>query len=123
MRFMLKSKIHRARVTDADIACEGSITIDRRLMREADILPFEQVRVLDVDNGSHLVTCATEGDHGEICLNVAAARLVAVGDTVIILSYCQVRDEEARDFVPRTVHVNAENASICSERHAETAAV
>jgi len=123
VRFMLKSKIHRARVTGTDIAYEGSITIDRRLMQEADILPFEQVHVLDVDNGARLVTYTIEGGPGEICLNGAAARLVAVGDTVIILSYCQVREEEARNCIPKVVHVNAENISTSTARVTETAPV
>ena len=78
MRTMLKSKIHRATVTEANIAYEGSITIDRNLMEAADILPFEQVHVLDIDNGSRLETYVIEGERGSgvICLNGAAARLV-----------------------------------------------
>ena len=123
MRFMLKSKIHRARVTGADINYEGSITIDRKLMQEADILPYEQVHVLDINNGSRLVTYAIEGGEGEICLNGAAARLVSIGDLVIILSYCQVSDEDIPDFEPRLVFVNADNVSMSAGRLAETAPV
>lgn len=123
MRFMLKSKIHRARVTGADINYEGSITIDRKLMQEADILPYEQVHVLDINNGSRLVTYAIEGGEDEICLNGAAARLVSIGDLVIILSYCQVSDEDIPDFEPRLVFVNADNVSISAGRLAETASV
>lgn len=123
MRFMLKSKIHRARVTGADINYEGSITIDRKLMQEADILPYEQVHVLDINNGSRLVTYAIEGGEGEICLNGAAARLVSIGDLVIILSYCQVSDEDIPDFEPRLVFVNADNVSMSVGRLAETAPV
>ena len=114
MRIMLKSKIHRATVTDGNINYEGSITIDRRLMREADILPYEQVQVLNVNNGARFATYAIEGseDSGEICLNGAAARLAVKGDTVIILSYCHVSDEEAPRVTPRVVHVNARNAIV-----------
>jgi aspartate 1-decarboxylase len=112
MRIMLKSKIHRARVTEANIDYEGSISIDRRLMEEADIIPYEQVHVLDVNNGARFTTYAIEGGDGEICINGAAARLAAVGDTVIILSYCHVEDEETHNFKPKLVYVDAENAII-----------
>ncbi len=107
---MLKSKIHRARVTDANIDYEGSISIDKKLMLEADILPYEQVHVLDVDNGARFTTYAIEGGSGEICVNGAAARLVAIGDTVIILSYCHVEEDEARNFTPKLVYVDSKNA-------------
>lgn len=107
---MLKSKIHRARVTDANIGYEGSISIDKKLMLEADILPYEQVHVLDVDNGARFTTYAIEGGSGEICVNGAAARLVAIGDTVIILSYCHVEEDEARNFTPKLVYVDSKNA-------------
>ncbi len=109
MRIMLKSKIHRARVTQNNIDYEGSISIDRRLMEEADILPYEQVQVLDINNGARFATYAIEGGKGEICLNGAAARQVAKGDLVIILTYCHVNDSEARDIVPTVVHVNEHN--------------
>lgn len=110
MRVMLKSKIHRARVTDANINYEGSITIDRKLMEAADILPFEQVHVLDINNGARFTTYAIEGEQGEICLNGAAARMVVKGDLVIILSYCHVDDSKARHFMPQLVYVNEKNA-------------
>ena len=99
MRTVLKSKIHRATVTQADLHYEGSITIDPHLMDAADILPFEQVQVLDVDNGARLTTYAIEGerDSGQICINGAAARLVSPGDTVIILTY----DDHGRRAGPR----------------------
>jgi aspartate 1-decarboxylase len=108
---MLKSKIHRAHVTDANIDYEGSITIDRKLMAEADILPYEQVHVLNVNNGARFSTYAIEGKEGggDICLNGAAARLAVRGDIVIILTYCDVSDEDARDHKPKVVHVNAKN--------------
>ena len=114
MRIMLKSKIHRARVTDANIDYEGSITIDRKLMQAADILPYEQVQVLNVNNGARFATYAIEGEegNGEICLNGAAARLVVNGDIVIILSYCHVADDEAGNFRPKMVYVDASNAIV-----------
>jgi len=108
---MLKSKIHRARVTDANINYEGSITIDRKLMAAADILPYEQVHVLNINNGARFSTYAIEGKagSGEICLNGAAARLAVKGDLVIILTYTQVPEEAARDYKPTIVHVNEKN--------------
>ena len=111
MRTMLKSKIHRARVTDANIDYEGSITIDKKLMEEADILPYERVEVLNINNGARFSTYAIEGKAGggEICLNGAAARLAVIGDTVIILSYCHVNDKDVHNFTPRIVHVDAKN--------------
>lgn len=114
MRTMLKSKIHRARVTDANIDYEGSITIDRKLMAAADIIPYEQVQVLNINNGARFSTYAIEGEDGsgEICLNGAAARLVVKGDLVIILTYCDVSEEEARDHMPKIVHVNENNTIV-----------
>ena len=114
MRTMLKGKIHRACVTEANLAYEGSITIDKNLMEAADILPYEQVHVLDVDNGARLVTYVIEGERGSgvICMNGAAARLVAKGDLVIIISYCTVSDAEARNIVPKLVYVNSQNAIV-----------
>ena len=109
MRVMLKSKIHRATVTDANINYEGSITIDRNLMKAADILPYEQVHVADVNNSNRLVTYAIEGESGEICLNGAAARLVNKGDIVIILAYTNVEDNELKDFHPTLVYVGSKN--------------
>jgi len=114
---MLKSKIHRARVTEVNIDYEGSITIDRKLMEEADILPGEQVQVLNVNNGARFTTYAIEGEaSGEICLNGAAARLAAKGDTIMILSYCYVEDDEARSFTPKLVYVDAKNTITKSKR-------
>ncbi len=112
MRVMLKSKIHRAHVTDNNIDYEGSITIDARLMVEADILPYEQVHVLNINNGARFATYAIRGEagSGEICLNGAAARLATKGDTVITLSYCHVEDEEARSTTPKLVYVDDHNA-------------
>ncbi|MCL0075831.1 aspartate 1-decarboxylase [Dehalococcoidia bacterium] len=115
MRMMLKGKIHGARVTEANIAYEGSITIDRRLMEAADILPYEMVHVLDVTNGARLETYAIKGDGGEICINGAAARRVCKGDTVIILAYHLVSEEEARYSHPKLVYVNSQNEVVSRE--------
>lgn len=111
MREMLKSKIHRARVTEANINYEGSITIDKTLMDAADILPYEAVHVLDIDNGARLQTYAIEGeaDSGVICINGAAARLVYPGDKVIILTYHSVSEEEALNASPKVVNVDCNN--------------
>ena len=112
MRIMLKSKIHRARVTEANIDYEGSISIDKNLMEAADILPYEQVQVLDINNGARFETYAIEAEpgSGEIGIQGAAARLVSVGDKVIILYYCQVEEEQARNFAPKLVYVDERNA-------------
>ena len=112
MRIMLKSKIHRARVTDVSIDYEGSITIDRKLMEEADILPYEQVEVVNINNGARFSTYAIKGDTGEICLNGAAARLGVKEDIIIILSYCYVDDDEACNLTPKVVHVDTQNAIV-----------
>jgi len=115
---MLKSKIHRACVTNINIDDEGSITIDKKLMEEADILPYEQVQVLNSNNGARFTTYAIEGEKesGEICLNGPGARLVAKGDTIFILSYCHVEDDEARNFAPKLVYVDAQNAITRTKR-------
>jgi aspartate 1-decarboxylase len=116
MRTMLKGKIHRARVTDANVNYEGSITIDRKLMEAADILPYEQVDVVDVNNGARFTTYAIEGERGEICINGAAARLAVRGDLVIILSYSQLSDEEVRRHAPRLTYVDADNTIVEMKR-------
>ena len=122
MRTMLKSKIHRAHVTETNINYEGSITIDQKLMEEADILPSEQVQVLNLNNGARFTSYAIEGkrDSGEICLNGAAARLAIKGDIIIILSYCYVDDAEARNFIPKLVYVDANNAITETKRAVES---
>ncbi len=109
MRAMLKSKIHRARVTDCNIDYEGSITIDKNLLAAADILPYERVEVLNVNNGARFSTYAIEGEKGEICLNGAAARLAVKKDLVIILTYTYLGEGEAHHCTPRVVHVDAKN--------------
>ena len=113
-RIMMKGKIHRARVTEANVDYEGSITIDSDLMKAADILPYELVHVVDIDNGVRLETYAIEGEPGSgtICVNGAAARLIHEGDLVIIISYCHVADEEARSIMPKVVKVNAANRQV-----------
>ena len=125
VRTMLKSKIHRATVTQADLHYVGSITIDRDLMEAADILPYELVHVLDVDNGSRLETYAIEGERGagEICINGAAARLISPGDIVLILSYQAVPDEEAHRVIPKIIHVDGANRVVEVGPVAEPAAV
>ena len=121
MRVMLEGKIHRASVTDANMDYEGSITIDRKLMEAADILHYEQVHVLDINNGARFTTYAIEGEKGEICLNGAAARLVQKGDLVIILAYCHLNDEEARSYTPNRVYVDAKNDIVGTKK--ETGAI
>jgi len=110
-RTMLKSKIHCARLTATELHYEGSIAIDRCLMDAADILPGEQVHVLNVSNGSRIVTYAipASAGSGEIALKGAAARSGQVGDEVIILTYCALNDEDAPRFTPRVVHVDRDN--------------
>lgn len=111
MRIMLRSKIHRATVTDVNVAYEGSITIDKDLMEAADIIPYERVEVLNINNGSRFSTYAIEGTRGsgQICINGAAARLCAKQDIVIILSYHDVPEEESRNATPNLVYVDSSN--------------
>ncbi len=118
MRTILKSNIHRATVTEANIQYEGSITLDKDLMEAADILPFEQVHVLDIDNGSRLETYVIEGERGSgvICINGAAARLVSAGDKVIIISYQTISEADALNLVPKLVYVNSQNAIVHKQR-------
>jgi len=106
---MLHSKIHRARVTDANLNYVGSISIDSDLLRVADIRAGEQVAVVDIDNGSRFETYAIEGGPGEICLNGAAARLVSTGDKVIILTYADYDESELGAYEPTIVHVDERN--------------
>ena len=108
---MLKSKIHRATITVADLNYEGSISIDKKLMKAAGIMPYELVHVLNVNNGQRFETYAIEAaeNSGTISLNGAAARLGQVGDIVIILSYAMIENAEALSHKPKTVHVNQQN--------------
>jgi aspartate 1-decarboxylase len=111
LRTMFKSKIHRATVTHADLHYVGSLTVDLDLMDAADLLPGEQVAVVDVTNGARLETYLIAGERGSgvIGVNGAAAHLVNVDDTVIVISYAQLDDAEARAFVPSVVHVDERN--------------
>ena len=110
-RTMMKSKIHRATVTQANLDYVGSITIDEDLMEAADLLPNERVQIVDNDNGNRLETYVIPGKRGTgvIGLNGAAARLVYPGDTVIIISYADMEDAEAREYEPTVVFVDDEN--------------
>lgn len=110
-RVMLKSKIHRATLTGTDLDYEGSIAIDRDLMDAADMLPGEQVHVLNLNNGQRLITYVIEAPAGTgtMLLNGPAARLGARGDLVVIISYCSVSDEEARTLRPTVVKVDGNN--------------
>jgi len=117
-RRMMKSKIHRATVTDANLDYIGSITIDRDLMDRADLLEYEQVAVVDIDNGARLETYVIEGapGSGEICLNGAAAHLVHPGDKVIVISYADFDDAEiGAGHEPVIVHVDTANRPIPEE--------
>jgi aspartate 1-decarboxylase len=111
IRTMLKSKLHRATVTQADLNYVGSVTIDEDLMDAADLLPGEQVAIVDINNGARLETYVIAGPRGSgvIGINGAAARLVHEGDLVIIISYCAVTDAEARTLRPKVVFVDADN--------------
>ncbi|HEX9683866.1 MAG TPA: aspartate 1-decarboxylase [Acidimicrobiales bacterium] len=116
-RRMMKSKIHRATVTDADLHYVGSITIDARLMALADLHHYEQVQVVDIDNGARFETYVIEGTdgEGEVCLNGAAARLVHRGDRVIVISYGEYSEAELETYEPRIVHVDSRNRPIDGE--------
>ena len=114
-RRMMKSKIHRATVTGADLNYVGSISLDPELMRLADILEWEQVAVLDVDNGARFETYAILGQPGEVCLNGAAARLVQSGDRVIVITYGDFESAELEDFQPTVVHVDTANRPVDPE--------
>ncbi len=113
-RTMLKSKIHRARITGSDLHYVGSITVDQDLLDAADILEHEQVHVVDVDNGARFETYTIAGARGSgvVQVNGAAARLVHAGDTVIVISYGEYPPQELESYEPRVVHVNADNAIV-----------
>jgi aspartate 1-decarboxylase len=110
-RSMLKSKIHRARVTEADLHYVGSVTIDRDLLEAADILPNEKVLIVNLNNGARFETYAFEGVSGSgvVCMNGGCARHVQVGDTVLVLAFAWVEDAKAKDVRPRVVFVDEEN--------------
>jgi aspartate 1-decarboxylase len=114
LRTMMKSKIHRATVTQADLHYVGSVTVDADLLDAANLLPGELVHIVDIDNGARLETYTIAGERGSgvIGINGAAARLVHTGDLVILIGYGQMEDAEARDFEPSVVFVDSENRII-----------
>ena len=116
-RRMLKSKIHRATVTDANLNYVGSITIDTDLMAAADLLEWEQVAIVDIDNGNRFETYVIPGaaGSGAMCLNGAAARLVHPGDRIIVISYADYDQSELEGFEPAVVHVDRSNRAITEE--------
>jgi aspartate 1-decarboxylase len=114
-RIMMKSKIHRATITGADLDYVGSITLDRELMDLADIREFEQVAVLDIDNGARFETYAMQGGPGDVILNGAAARLVRTGDRIIVISYATYTEAELASYAPKIVHVDEVNRPISEE--------
>jgi aspartate 1-decarboxylase len=113
-RFLLKSKIHRATVTEANLDYEGSVTIDEALMRAADIVEFEQVHVYDVTNGNRIITYAMVGPAGSgtICINGAAAHKVHPGDIVILATYAMLSEQELQGFRAKIVQVNGKNRAV-----------
>jgi aspartate 1-decarboxylase len=115
-RVMMKSKIHRATATEANLDYVGSLTVDRDLMDAADLLPHEKVQIVDIDNGSRLETYVIEGERGSgvIGINGAAAHLVHPGDTVIVISYAEMEDAEAREHSPTVVFVDERNRVVRS---------
>jgi aspartate 1-decarboxylase len=121
-RTMLKSKIHRATVTDCDLHYVGSITIDPELLEAADIREFEQVAVVDINNGARFETYTIPGDagSGDMKLNGAAARLVQRGDTIIVISYASYDPEELENYRPRVVHVGEHNQILTVDENVST---
>lgn len=124
-RRMMKSKIHRATVTDANLHYVGSVTVDEDLMEAADLLEYEQVAIVDIDNGARLETYVIAGRRGsgDICLNGAAARLVSPGDKVILISYADYDDAELATYEPSIVHVDTANAVVDEETASALAAL
>lgn len=113
-RIMLKSKIHRATLTGLELEYEGSITVDEDLLDAADILPGEQVHVLNLSNASRIITYAIKAPRGSgtVLLNGPAARLGAVGDKVIVLTYCQMTEDEVREHKPKIIKVDGDNKPV-----------
>jgi aspartate 1-decarboxylase len=122
LRTMLKSKIHRATVTDCDLHYVGSITIDPDLLEAADIREYEQVAVLDIDNGARFETYTIPGERGsgDMKINGAAARLVHRDDTIIVVSYASYDADELQNYEPRVVHVGAHNEILNVDREVAT---
>lgn len=122
LRTLMKAKLHRATVTEANLHYVGSITIDKTLMEQVDLLPHERVQVVNIQNGARLETYVIPGerDSGVICLNGAAARLVQPGDQVIIMSYAHLNEEELIDFQPKVAILNEKNrieTFLAEEKH------
>ena len=111
LRTVCKSKLHRATVTEANVQYTGSLTLDAQLMKAADLVPYEQIHVVDVDNGARIVTYCIEGapGSGTVCINGAAARLISAGHKVIIISYAQVTPQELEDLAPKVVMLDERN--------------
>jgi aspartate 1-decarboxylase len=120
-RTMMKSKIHRASITGANLDYVGSITLDTALMQAADIEEFEHVHILDIDNGARFETYAMRGGPGDVILNGAAARLVQPGDRVIVITYAAYDAAELADYAPTIVHVDADNRQIPESEAVERA--
>ncbi|HEV7524483.1 MAG TPA: aspartate 1-decarboxylase [Acidimicrobiia bacterium] len=120
-RTMMKSKVHRATITGANLEYVGSITLDRELMDLADIKEFEQVAVLDIDNGVRFETYAMEGGPGDVILNGAAARLVQPGDRIIVITYASYDEAELASYAPRIVHVDEANRPIDADEAVQRA--
>jgi len=120
-RTMMKSKVHRATITGANLDYVGSITLDRALMDLADIREFEQVAVLDIDNGVRFETYAMEGGTGDVILNGAAARLVQPGDRIIVITYAGYDEAELASYAPKIVHVDEANQPIDADEAVQRA--
>ncbi len=118
---MLKSKIHRATVTEARIDYVGSITIDSDLLKRTNILPYEKVLVVSLDSGQRLETYVIEGEPGskKICTNGAAARKIIKGDKIIIMSFCLMEEDKAKKFTPKIIHVDENNNFLSLEDYAQ----
>ena len=110
-RTVCKSKIHRAMVTEANVQYAGSLSLDAELMQAADLVPYEQVHVVDVENGARLITYCIEAPRGSgtVCVNGAAARLISTGDLIIVIAYAHLSPEELRGFRPRVVLLDQRN--------------
>lgn len=121
LRIMCKSKIHRAKVTDADLRYMGSITIDKKLLQAADIYPNEKVQIVNLNNGSRVETYAIEGKAGSgiVCMNGPAARWAQVGDIIIIISYCLIDSEKAKVHKQKTVFVDDKNKLLKKKANAK----
>ncbi len=111
LRTLCKAKLHRATVSEANVQYPGSLSLDAELMKAADLMPYEQVHVVDVDNGVRLVTYCLEAPAGSgtVCVNGAAARLISAGDKIIVMAYAQLAPEELAGFAPRVVLIDERN--------------